>query len=125
VLTELDKNREYEQLSNRVSMLDTLYVYIEEKRCKVSADQIKDYNTLKKHLRNFKEHSSQPVTFRNLNLKFYNEFMDYLYCKAEKSDRTVGLLTNSAGKVVRLLKGFVNYQVTKGGKMQWFFQPGL
>ena len=104
VLTELEKNREYEQRSNRVSMFDTLDVYIDEKRGKVSPDQIKDYNSLKKHLRNFKEHSSQPVTFRNLNLKFYNELMDYLYYKAEKQD----------GTVVRLLKGFVNYQVAKG-----------
>lgn len=114
VLLELEKNREYEQRSNLVNMFDTLELYIEEKKGKVSTDQIKDYKSLKKHLTNFKAHSSQPVTFRNLNLKFYNEFMDYLFYKAEKPDGTVGLLTNSAGKVVRLLKGFVNYQVAKG-----------
>jgi integrase len=114
VLLELEKNREYEQRSNRVNMLNTLDLYIEEKKGKVSNDQIKDYRSLKKHLTNFKEYSSQPVTFRNLNLKFYNEFMDYLFYKAEKPDGTIGLLTNSAGKVVRLLKGFVNYQVAKG-----------
>lgn len=114
VLLELEKNREYEQRSNRVNMFDTLELYIKEKKGKVSADQIKDYKSLKKHLTNFKAHSSQPVTFRNLNLKFYNEFMDYLFYKAEKPDGTVGLLTNSAGKVVRLLKGFVNYQIAKG-----------
>ncbi|MFV0398118.1 MAG: tyrosine-type recombinase/integrase [Bacteroidales bacterium] len=114
VLLELEKNREYEQRSNKVNMFDTLELYIEEKKGKVSADQIKDYKSLKKHLTNFKEHSSQPVTFRNLNLKFYNEFMDYLFYKAEKPDGTIGLLTNSAGKVIRLLKGFVNYQIAKG-----------
>ncbi|NDW12671.1 site-specific integrase [Bacteroides sp. 214] len=114
VLLELEKNREYEQRSNRVNMFDTLELYIEEKKGKVSADQIKDYKSLKKHLTNFKEHSSQPVTFRNLNLKFYNEFMDYLFYKAEKPDGTIGLLTNSAGKIIRLLKGFVNYQIAKG-----------
>lgn len=114
VLLELEKNREYEQRSNRVNMFDTLELYIEEKKGKVSADQIKDYKSLRKHLTNFKEHSSQPVTFRNLNLKFYNEFMDYLFYKAEKPDGTIGLLTNSAGKVIRLLKGFVNYQIAKG-----------
>jgi len=113
VLFELEKNREYEQRSNRVNMFDTLDLYIEEKKGKVSPDQIKDYKSLKKHLTNFKEHSSQAVTFRNLNLKFYNEFMDYLFYKAEKPDGTIGLLTNSAGKVVRLLKGFVNYQIAK------------
>ncbi len=114
VLLELEKNREYEQRSNRVNMFNTLDLYIEEKKSKVSTDQIKDYKSLKKHLTNFKKHSSQPVTFRNLNLKFYNEFMDYLFYKAEKPNGTVGLLTNSAGKVVRLLKGFVNYQIAKG-----------
>jgi integrase len=114
VLLELEKNREYEQRSNRVDMFDTLERYIIEKAPSVSDDQIKDYKTLRKHLTNFKPYSSQPVTFRNLNLKFYNEFMDYLYYKAEKPDGTIGLLTNSAGKVVRLLKGFVNYQIAKG-----------
>ncbi|KAA6316280.1 Tyrosine recombinase XerC [termite gut metagenome] len=86
---------------------------MEEKAPSVSLDRIKDYRTLRKHLMNFKEYSSQPVTFRNLNLKFYNEFMDYLFYKAEKPDGTIGLLTNSAGKVIRLLKGFVNYQMAK------------
>lgn len=114
ILLELEKNREYEQRSNRVDMFKTLELYIEEKAPHVSKDQVKDYKTLRKHLTNFKEHSSQPVTFRNLNLKFYNEFMDYLFYKAIKPDGSVGLVTNSAGKVVRLLKGFVNYQITKG-----------
>jgi integrase len=114
VLLELEKNREYEQRSNRVNMFDTLERYIEEKTPSVSADQVKDYKTLRKHLTNFKQYSSQPVTFRNLNLKFYNELMDYLFYKAEKPDGTIGLLTNSAGKIVRLLKGFVNYQIAKG-----------
>jgi len=114
VLLELEKNREYEQRSNRVDMFDALERYITEKAPSVSEDQVKDYKTLRKHLTNFKPYSSQPVTFRNLNLKFYNELMDYLYYKAKKPDGTIGLLTNSAGKVVRLLKGFVNYQVAKG-----------
>ena len=75
---------------------------------------IKDYRTLRKHLIAFKEHSSQPITFHNLNLIFYNEFMDYLFYKVIKPDGSVGLLTNSAGKIIRLLKGFVNYQIDKG-----------
>lgn len=114
VLLELEKDRNYEQRSNRIDMFETLEVYIKEKTDKVSKDQIKDYCSLRKHLTAFKEYSSQPVTFRNLNLKFYNEFMDYLSYKAVKRDGTVGLLTNSAGKIIRLLKGFVNYQITKG-----------
>lgn len=114
VLLELEKNKEYEQRSNRVDLFKTLELYIEEKAPHVSKDQVKDYKTLRKHLTNFKEYSSQPVTFRNINLKFYNEFMDYLFYKAVKPDGSVGLVTNSAGKVIRLLKGFINYQIAKG-----------
>ena len=114
VLLELKKNREYELRPNRVDIFDALERYITEKALVVSADQIKDYRTLRKHLIAFKEHSSQPITFHNLNLIFYNEFMDYLFYKVIKPDGSVGLLTNSAGKIIRLLKGFVNYQIDKG-----------
>ena len=107
VLLELKKNREYELRPNRVDIFDALERYITEKAPVVSADQIKDYRTLRKHLIAFKEHSSQPITFHNLNLIFYNEFMDYLFYKVIKPDGSVGLLTNSAGKIIRLLKGFI------------------
>ena len=114
VLLELEKNREYGLRPNRVDMFEALERYILEKTPSVSADQIKDYRTLRKHLNGFKKYSSQPVTFRNLNLTFYNEFMDYLFHKVVKPNGTIGLLTNSAGKIIRLLKGFVNYQIVKG-----------
>ena len=114
VLLELEKNRKYQQRSNALDMFTTLELYIEEKAPTVSADQVKDYKSLRKHLTAFKQFSSQPMTFRNLNLSFYNEFMDYLSYKAVKPDGDIGLLTNSAGKIIRLLKGFVNYQIAKG-----------
>lgn len=114
VLKELAVEREYEQKQARVDLFALLDKYIEEKAPFVSKDQVKDYKTLKKHLTAFKKHSSQAISFRNLNMKFYNEFMNYLFYEAVKPDGTVGLVTNSAGKVVRLLKGFVNYQMAKG-----------
>lgn len=106
--------REYEQKQARLDLFAMLDKYIEEKAPFVSKDQVKDYKSLRKHLIAFKEYSSQPITFRNLNLKFYNEFMDYLFYKAIKPDGEIGLVTNSAGKIVRMLKGFVNYQMAKG-----------
>ncbi|MFI3293735.1 MAG: site-specific integrase [Rikenellaceae bacterium] len=114
MLMEIEKEREFEQRSNRVDLFETLEVYIEERTPKVSNDQVKDYRSLRKHLTAFKEYSSQPLTFRNINLKFYNEFMDYLSYKAVKRDGSVGLLTNSSGKIIKLLKGFVNHQIKKG-----------
>lgn len=114
VLLELKKNREYELRPYRIDFFDVLERYIIEKTPHVSADQIKDYRTLRKHLIAFKDYSSQPITFQNLNLIFYNEFMDYLYYKVVKPNGSVGLLTNTAGKMIRLLKAFINYQIMKG-----------
>ncbi|WP_234982964.1 site-specific integrase [Bacteroides bouchesdurhonensis] len=110
----MEKDREYDLRSHRIDIFDALERYIIEKAPSVSKDQIKDYRTLRKHLIAFKEYSSQPLSFHNLNLTFYNEFMDYLFYKAEKPNGTKGLLTNSAGKIIRLLKGFVNFQIVKG-----------
>ena len=54
VLLELKKNREYELRPNRVDIFDALERYITEKARVVSAYQIKDYRTLRKHLIAFK-----------------------------------------------------------------------
>jgi integrase len=62
---------------------------------------------LKKHLTSFKEHSSQAITFNNLNIRFYNEFVDYLNLTAVQRDGTIGLGNNTAGKLIKNLKAFV------------------
>lgn len=92
ILLELEKDREYDLRSHRIDIFDALERYIIEKAPSVSKDQIKDYRTLRKHLIAFKEYSSQPLSFHNLNLTFYNEFMDYLFYKAEKPNGTKGYL---------------------------------
>lgn len=114
ILKELSAERKYEQKQARLDLFSLFEKYVEERTPFVSNDRVKDYRSLHKHLSAFKQYSSQPITFRNLNLKFYNEFMDYLYHKAIKPDGTIGLVTNSAGKIIRLLKGFVNFQMAKG-----------
>ena len=114
VLIEIEKEKEYIQRSNRVDIFEAIDKYIEEQRPIVCTDRVKDYKSFKKHLTSFKEHSSQPITFRNLNSTFYNEFVDFLSNKVVKPDGGIGLLTNSAGKVIRILKAFVNHQVDKG-----------
>ena len=106
-------------------MFDALERYIVEKAPSVSADQIKDYRTLRKHLTAFKEYSSQPVTFRNLNLTFYNEFMDYLFHKVVKPNGTVGLLTNSAGKIIRLLTNLIYQMINNWKRYGMYSLPGV
>ncbi|GAB6122202.1 hypothetical protein JCM30204_33510 [Dysgonomonas termitidis] len=85
VLKELAVEREYEQKQARTDLFALLDKYVEEKTPFVSKDQVKDYRTLKKHLTTFKKYSSQPISFRNLNMKFYKEFMNYLFYEAVKT----------------------------------------
>ena len=113
VLIELAKNKEYDTITTRTDLFLQLDKYIEDKRTKVVPDVIKDYNSLKKHLTGFKEHSSQPITFKNLNIVFYNEFVDYLCYTAKQKNETVGLKNNTVGKQIKNLKAFVRDRIEK------------
>ncbi len=113
VLIELAKNKEYDNITSRTDLFLQLDKYIEDKKTKVVPDVIKDYNSLKKHLTGFKEHSSQPITFRNLNIVFYNEFVDYLTYTATQRDETVGLKNNTVGKQIKNLKAFIRDRIEK------------
>lgn len=78
----------------------------------VAESQVKDYNTLRKHLYGFSDYSSQHIAFNNLNLRFYNEFVDYLTNKVIQMDgQTIGLKTNTVGKLIRMFKAFINYEM--------------
>ncbi|MHC1705205.1 MAG: site-specific integrase [Tenuifilaceae bacterium] len=113
VLIELAKNKEYDSITTRTDLFLQLEKYIEEKKTKVVKDVIKDYNSLKKHLTGFKEHSSQPITFKNLNIVFYNEFVDYLSYTAKQKNETIGLKNNTVGKQIKNLKAFVRDRIEK------------
>lgn len=113
VLMELAKNKEYDSVTKKTDLFHQLELYIEEKRTKVTNDVIKDYNSLKKHLNGFKDYSSQPITFQNLNTRFYNEFVDYLNYTVVQRNGTVGLSNNTVGKQIKNLKAFVRDRVDK------------
>jgi integrase len=113
VLLELAKKKEYDVKSKRVDLFAQLDKYTEEKKLRVSNDVIKDYKSLKKHLNGFKDHSSQVISFSNLNSTFYNEFVDYLCYKAVQRDGTIGLKNNTVGKQIKNLKAFVRDRVEK------------
>lgn len=114
VRAEVKKSAARPSSGSRADLLDALEGYMAERAAHVSPGQLREYRTLRKHLAAFRAYSSQPLSFGSLNRTFYNEFLDYLFCKAVKPDGTRGLLTNTAGKVVRLLKAFARYEMDKG-----------
>jgi integrase len=113
VLMEFSKNKDYDSITKRLDLFAQLEKFIEEQKTKVVPDVIKDYKSLKKHLKGFADHSSQAITFKNLNIVFYNEFVDYLNYTAVKKDGSIGLGNNTAGKQIKNLKAFVRDRIEK------------
>ena len=113
ILLELAKKKDYDLKTKRVNMFNQLDKYIEERMNHVSNDVIKDYNSLKKHLNGFNDHSSQAISFSNLNSTFYNEFVEYLSYDVVQRNKTIGLSYNTVGKLIKNLKAFVRHRVEK------------
>lgn len=97
--------------SKKLSFFEELDDYINSKRTKVVNDVIKDYKSLRKHLKGFEEHTQTPITFKTINLDFYNEFIEYLTYHVVKKNGEIGLLTNSIGKQIKNLKAFLNNRI--------------
>ncbi|MDY0281892.1 MAG: tyrosine-type recombinase/integrase [Salinivirgaceae bacterium] len=110
---ELAKDKQYDSLTKRIDIFSQLDKYIEDKKTKVVGDVIKDYNSLKKHLLGFREYSSQAITFQNINVVFYNEFLDYLSYTVIQKDGSIGLKNNTVGKQIKNLKAFVRDRISK------------
>ena len=86
--------------------------YIESSKGRVVKDVIKDYNSLKKHLKGFEKYSKTTMQFTSFNFSFYQEFVHYLTYEVKKSKKPEvekGLATNTVGKQIKNLKAFLNY----------------
>jgi integrase len=83
--------------------------FIATSKGRVVDDVIKDYKSLLKHLKGFKQKYRYPINFESFNYAFYQKFVHYLTYEAMKPDGSVGLATNTVGKQIKNLKTFLNY----------------
>lgn len=67
---------------------------------------VKGYETTLKHLKDFHRVKRQPINFDNINLNFYNRFVDYL--------QGLSLSTNTIGGQVKNLKVFIREAYKQG-----------
>jgi len=72
-----------------------------------SANTLKSYTTVKHHLKAFAAYSRQDLDFDSITLDFYYRWTDYLQKRA-------GLRPNTIGKMVQLVKVFMNEAVDLG-----------
>ncbi len=84
-------------------------LFIEAEKGRVVNDVIKDYNSLKKHLKAYEKHFNVEVTFTSFNYSFYQQFVQFLTYETIKPDKEKGLAANTVGKQIKNLKIFLNH----------------
>jgi integrase len=85
--------------------------FIEKKKLAVVSDVIKDYKTLKKHLKAYEEYEETTLSFKSFNYDFYHSWTDFLAYNYERRDGQIGLKNNSVGKSIKNLKSFLRYSI--------------
>jgi len=96
-----------------IDFFEQLDIYISEQERLRGYKEVLEYRSMRKHLNGFKEEYTLPITFNNLDIQFYEEFLYYLNNKAVRRDGEVGVSNNTAGKYIKALKAFVHDRVKK------------
>lgn len=83
--------------------------FLEAEKGRVVDSVIKDYHSLKKHLKGFENYFLENISFSSFNYAFYQRFVHYLTYEVIKPDNKKGLATNTVGKQIKNLKIFLNF----------------
>lgn len=97
--------------SGDLTLLEELDVFIDEREGEVVSDVIKDYKTLRKHLKSYEQFSEEPLSFDEIDYNFYKAWTNYLAYDYVRRDKLIGLKNNSIGKSVKNLKAFLNHLI--------------
>jgi hypothetical protein len=84
------------------------------KQKEVATDTVKDYKSLKKHLKQYELQKGVKLSFTSFDYNFYDSFIDFLFHDTKKPNGEKGLLTNSVGKQIKNLKAFLKDRIKKG-----------
>lgn len=74
------------------------------------------YRNMKDHLKAFESFRNQPITFDNLDLNFYEEFVDFLtheYIQRRRKTLIRGLKINTIGKTIKQFRTFLRNRMRK------------
>jgi integrase len=81
--------------------------FIEQRKAIVRPNTIKKYKATEQHLKNFCDERKVDISFDDINLDFYYDFVKYL--SIEKS-----FAANTVGKYIKTIKTFLNEATEKG-----------
>ncbi|MBE0647541.1 MAG: site-specific integrase [Bacteroidales bacterium] len=85
----------------RVGVVNFIEGHIKEIKHLRSENTVKKYNTTLNHLKDYSASRGKWLDFTDINIRFYNDFHQYLVIEKKFSD-------NTFGKYIATLKGFMN-----------------
>lgn len=98
---------------------DYLTEYYNIKQGKLSYNYLKKVNTLKNTLTEFQRENKFKLSFESIDLHFYDKFTSYLLNdrKKQNNEKTIvykGMLNNSVGSNISILKTFLEWATKRG-----------
>lgn len=100
--------------------------FIQSKTKKVSADTLRIYRNMKNHLHCFEVFTGRPLTFEQMDLTFYEEFVEFLSYEYVQGQRktVIGLKVNTIGKTIKELRVFCRIECAKSSFRQSIWRAG-
>jgi integrase len=103
----IDEANLRDKIDHKVDLFAFTEEYIKSCANTVKPATITAYHSTVRHLKNYSEARRVKLYFENIDLKFYNDFVDYMV-------KDLNLVNNSMGKYLRVLKVFLGAATEAG-----------
>jgi site-specific recombinase XerD len=115
-LQKIEKDIEKKDNKANLDLYFQIDDYIASKVKKVCKDMPRIYRNMKDHLMEFEKFRGTPITFENLDLSFYEDFVDFLtydYQLKHRKSKIIGLKQNTVGKTIKQFRTFLRNRIRK------------
>ena len=84
----------------RTSFDEVFDEFINSKRNNTAKDTIKTYNTCRKHLKSFVQEEGIELSFENIDMNFYDDFLNYFYDKEYLNSTFINVFLVGLGIII-------------------------
>ena len=93
--------------SGKVTLMKFIDTFVKSRKSKMSHNTIKRYISCKNHLIAYSKKRRKTIDFADIDISFYNDWLDYFYTDLDSS-------VNTAGKNISVLKAILSEATERG-----------
>lgn len=109
---EYVRNKMSEKQLGRANVFaENIDMFLEEKKLTISKASLKDFKSFQHSIMDFETAKNKKLTFDDINIKFINEYVEFLLSPIRRKDAITrgGLNDNTASKRIDVLKAYMKY----------------